>query len=91
MLDPTPKASVPGTKQMCPCCGIWFDPQVLDACAEFCSDDCALTSQRYTSAGTWRRCRACRVEYLALESEWRFCKDCYRLRLSQNSTKLRTA
>ncbi len=80
-LDPTPSFTPVRKKLMCPCCGIWFDPQIVDACAEYCSEECALTSQRFTSAGTWRRCRNCRSEYLALETEWRFCQDCYKVRL----------
>jgi hypothetical protein len=82
MLDPTPKPPASaGTRIMCPCCGIWFNPQIVEPFAEFCSEECAVTSQRFTSAGVWRRCRVCRVEYLALEPEWRLCQDCYKIRL----------
>ena len=81
MLDPTPShENVPGKKQMCPSCGIWFDPQKIDAVAEYCSEECSLTAQRFTSAGIWRRCRLCRGEFLALEPEWRLCQGCYRSR-----------
>jgi hypothetical protein len=73
VLDPTPNQVFPLLK--CPCCTNWF--RSIDGFAEFCSEACARTAQRYASEGEWRRCRDCRREFLALEKPWRRCQSCY--------------
>jgi hypothetical protein len=78
MLDPTPERKLVTTEK-CRCCGNRFDPEHPDACAEFCTVECAATHRKYSASGFWRRCYRCRDEFVALEKHHVLCETCARL------------